>query len=216
MIDNDVINFLKENKEYYPEYFINNRLSKVKYGYTCDINQIYCYLNKIPIKNTDYYKLVQIINDHFNLKNMNILEVACGYIPILSGIIKENYNTKNTAINNKILINNYKNVNTIEFDLFKPFNLSDYDLIIGFRPCAITENIILECFYYKKDFLIYLCPCDNKPLNKHNYNPKTWTYKKWHNYIISLIKNNRNYIIKIIKNHELEDDCPIIIAKYKR
>ena len=42
----NLINFLQQNKNYYPKYFEKNRLSKCNYGYTCDINQIYCYLGE--------------------------------------------------------------------------------------------------------------------------------------------------------------------------
>lgn len=215
MKNNQIIDFIKKHKDFYPEYFKNNRLSKIRYGYTCDINQIYCYLDKIPIRETDYFLFSNIISKHFNLKNIEILEIACGYIPILSGIFKDNYNSNITAVNNKILIENYKGVTTKEFDLMQPYDFSSSDLIIGFRPCEITENVILQCFNYKKSFVIYLCPCTNKPLNESNYDKKNWTYQKWHKYIIKMIKNNNEYKCKVIYKHKLEDECPIIIAKYK-
>ena len=212
--NDDVIAFLKKHRNFYSEYFEQNRLEKIKYGYTCDINQIFCYLHKIPIEQTDYFLLATLIAKYFNLPNKKVLEVACGYIPILSSIIKKKYGCDIKAINNKILLHNYNGVNTEEFDLFKPYNLSEFDLIIGFRPCDITESIILECFKYKKDFVFYLCPCIIEPLNKENYVRNEWTYKKWTDYIFNLVNSNNNYRCKIIKNHSSEDDCPIIIAKY--
>ena len=42
MQNDRVIEFLRKHKNTYPEYFEKNRLEKIKYGYTCDINQIYC------------------------------------------------------------------------------------------------------------------------------------------------------------------------------
>ncbi|MBR3199523.1 MAG: hypothetical protein IKG27_05880 [Bacilli bacterium] len=210
----DVVSFLKEHRNFYSQYFEKERLKKIKYGYTCDINQIFCHLNKVPITQTDYYLLTTIISKYFDLNNKKILEVACGYIPILSSIIKEKYSCEIKAINNKILFHHYKGVETEERDLFKSYDLSGFDLIIGFRPCEITETIILECFKYKKNFAFYLCPCVIEPLNKSDYVKETWTYEKWHNYIINLITSNINYECIIIKKHCLEDDCPIIIAKY--
>lgn len=210
-----IIDFLVKNQIHYPEYFKKNRLEKIKYGYTSDINQIYCYLNEIDIKKTEYFTFFNILNTYFNLNNKNICEIACGYIPILSKIIKENTDSKITAINNKIIINNYNGVNTIEADLTQNFNLNPFDLIIGFRSCNITETILLNCFKLKKEFMLYLCPCSNKPLQNINYKKEIWTYHNWHDYLINIIKNNKLYNTTIIYNHNLGDDCPIIIAKLK-
>lgn len=215
MSKNNIINFLKQHKNTYLEYFEKNRLQKIKYGYTCDINQIYCYLNEIDITKTDYFRFYEIIKRNFNLNGLNIVEVGCGYIPVLSNIIKENSNCHITAINNKILIKNYNNIQTIEADLSLFFDFSKFDLIVGFRPCNITEQIILDCFKAKKNFIIYLCPCAIEPLDTKKHNNRSWTYNDWHHYLINLIKENKKYELTIIYNHTLDDDCPVIIGKLK-
>ena len=215
MSKNNIINFLKQHKDIYPEYFEKNRLQKIKYGYTCDINQIYCYLNEIDITKTDYFRFFKLIETYFDLNNLNIAEVGCGYIPILSSIIKQNSNCEITAINNKIIINNYNNIKTLETDLSYGFHFNNYDLIIGFRPCNITEQVIIDCFTSNKDFIIYLCPCAIEPLNINYFNKEKWTYKDWHKYLINIVKKNKNYDVNILYNHSLDDDCPIIIAKTK-
>ena len=141
---NEVIDFIKKHTDFYSEYLINNRLEKCKYGYTCDIDQIYCYLNKVNISETVYNKFYNLSKEYFNLDNKSILEVGCGYIPILSSIYKNNgYSIE--AINNKILFKDYNNIKTTEYDLNKEYDLSKYDLIVGIRPCVITENIIDLC-----------------------------------------------------------------------
>ncbi len=180
----EVIDFIIKNKNYYPEYLEKDRLKKCICGYTCAVNQIYCYLKKIDIKKTEYYNFYKICCKHFELQNKKIIEVGCGYIPILASIFKEsNYNI--IAIDSKILITNYKNVLTLEHDLSKKFNLSNYDLVVGFRPCNITENIIDMCDKYKKDFIIYLCPCIHVPKDK---NIVISSYQDWLNYIIKKVK----------------------------
>ena len=206
---NEVIDFINNHKDYYPEYFIKNRLSKCKYGYTCDVDQIYCHLNKIDIKETVYYNFYIFSKKYFNINNKRILEVGCGYIPILSSIYKEN-NIDVDAINLKILFKNYKNVNTIEYDLNNDYNLSKYDIIVGIRPCNITENIIDLCYKYKKDFIIYLCPCIHKAKNGLTFA----TYEKWINYLKEKTSNFTNYNIIFTKYKKLPDKCPIIIGKY--
>lgn len=205
----EVIEFLKLHKDVYNIYFENNRLSKCYYGYTCDINQIYCYLNLIDINETEYYTFYNLSKKYFNLNNIKILEVACGYIPILSSIYKNN-NFDIDALNNKIVIDNYNNIKTIECDLTDKFNLEKYDLIIGFRPCDTTEQILDLCYFYNKDFMIYLCPCIHNPINKEI---TFSTYKEWLNYLKNKLNNFKNYNIDIFSDKDLPDDCPVIIGK---
>ncbi len=56
----EVIDFIKKHKDFYPEYFVNNRLKKCKYGYTCDVDQIYCHLNKVDITTTVFYNFYNL------------------------------------------------------------------------------------------------------------------------------------------------------------
>ena len=208
MSNKKVINFIYKNKTFYEDYFHNNRLSKCNYGYTCDIDQIYCYLNLIDIKKTVYFDFYNVVNAYFDIDNMNLLEVTCGYIPILSAIYKNN-GINIDAINNKILIKNYRGINTIEYDLNKPYDLSKYDLIIGIRPCYITENIIDNCYKYKKDFILYLCPCVHNSKDGKVFD----NYKNWINYLKFKTSNFANYNIKFEYFDFFPDKCPVIIGK---
>lgn len=206
---NEVINFIKKHKDFYPEYLINNRLQKCKFGYTCDIDQIYCYLNQVDIKDTIYFNFYELSCKYFNLKNKNLLEVACGYIPILSSIYKEN-NISVEATNIKILIKNYKGVKTIEYDLNKNYNLKHYDLIIAIRPCSITEHLLDNCYKYKKDFMIYLCPCIHKPKSGDTIS----SYEEWIIYLKRKTTKFKNYDIQFITPKNFIDNCPVIIGYY--
>lgn len=206
---NKVINFLIKYKSFYKEYFINDRLKKCKYGYTCDIDQIYCHLNLININISVYYKFYELSKKYFNLTNLRLLELSCGYIPILSALYIEN-NINITAVNNKILFSNYKGVKTIEFDLNKPFNMEKYDLILGIRPCTPTEKIIDECYKYKKNFIFYLCPCIHNSINNINFS----SYNEWVKYLKNKLKNFENYTIIFTSSIDFPDNCPIVIGKY--
>lgn len=210
-----VIDFIKVNSTKYPEYFINDRLNKIKFGYTSDIDQIYYYLDSSNINKSGYYEFYKITKKYFNINDRYLLEVASGLIPILAGIFKDK-NCKIDASNLDFSVKNYKNVNMIKCDLSKKINLSKYDLIIGYRSCEITENIIDLCYEYSKNFIFYLCPCDNKPNNKNIKITKDWNYNNWHNYLIEKIKRNSNYDLRIIYNKNMPDNCPIIIGKYNK
>ena len=71
--------------------------------------------------------------------------------------------------------------------------------------------------HYRDYDLIYSLYQEGKTIQEIaeilNYDKKTWTYKKWHNYLINLVLKNEQYKSDILYNHGL-DDCPIIIAKY--
>jgi len=208
-----IINFLNQHKEHYKEYFIKNRLSKLKYGYTSDINQVMSYLGLVPDKKTDYFEFYKIINKYFNIDNIKVLDAAAGKIPVLS-ILLSKYSLANvTAINGKFVIKKINNVTILQKYINNKTSFKNYDLIIGFRSCKATEIIINLCFKYKKSFVIYLCPCANKPQNISCYKDN-WNYNDWHKYIINLVLNNNSYDVKILYKHNLGDDCPVIIAKY--
>lgn len=138
----NVINFLQQNKNYYHEYFEKNRLSKCNYGYTCDINQIYCYLGEKNIKKTEYYSFYNISKKYFDLADMRILDSCCGKIPILSSIYNNNC-LKIEAINEKIVIKNYKKIKTYEKNILQFNKYDKFDLVIAFRPYYPTETIII-------------------------------------------------------------------------
>ena len=207
---NDVIKFLKDHKDIYKEYFVHDRLNKCNYGYTCDINQIYCHLNLVDICETEYFNFFKISLKKFNLNNKKILEIGCGYIPILSSIYKNN-GFDIDAINQKIVLPNYNGVTTFEADLSKSYNIQPYDIVIGFRPCNITENMLDMCNKYHKDFLIYMCPCVHKP--KDNIN-KCLNYDEWLNYLLKKTSCFENFKIQVIYDSKMPDNCPILVGKY--
>lgn len=206
---NEVLSYLKTHKEYYKEYFLNDRLSKCKYGYTCDINQIYCYLNKIDIKCTEYYTFYNISLQYFDFNNKNIVDVCCGKIPILSSLYKNN-NYKIEAIDKQIVANNYNGIKTIEYDLRKKYSFKKYDIILSIRPCEPTDYIINLCLKERKDFMIYLCPCTHKTAKGKKFKK----YDEWINYLKYKLSSHKEYNTIFLTDDNLPDNNYIIIAKY--
>ena len=204
--------FIKKYKKYYTKSLIHEK--NLFYGFSSEVNQIFAHFGITPLENTDYYEFYQILKKFFDLKTTNILEITSGPIPILASIIRNKEDISITAINKKIIFKNYKNVTTIQKDLNYFYNIQKYDLIIGFRPCETTEKMINLAIKYKKDFCFYLCPCVFKPKKTDGNEP--WGQRKWHNYLINIILQNKNYDLKIIKSKKLLDDCPVLIAKYKK
>lgn len=209
---NEEINkFLDEHIDHYPDFVPERIRNKIHYGYHSDTDQIICHLGLIEEKESAYYKFMQLILENWNIKNKSIVEVSCGLIPILSSLLQSKCK-KITAINKDFVFENYKNVETIRYDLNLKFDFTDYDLVVGFRPCTPTENIIDLCLSQRKDFAIYLCPC--LPPAKDDKNFKS--SEEYHNYLIEKIKNDKNVNLKVIRNHNLQDDMPVLICQRKK
>lgn len=208
-------NFLTEYVNDYPDY-TQEDFKRIFDGYTINndiINQIYCYLNLIDIKKTDYYLFFKYLQKN-NYLTDNILEVCCGMIPILSDIISKN-NYQITAIDKKIVIKNYK-FKIIEKEFNELFELHKYNMVIAFRPCMATEILIKKCLINQIPFCIYLCNCALYPQEPYkSFNKNNWTNEKWIQYLKWLIKKYNIYSmkIKIDYNTPLFDSAPIISAK---
>lgn len=217
MIKSDRANLLKEfikNYKFFYPGLMDKNIKECFYGYSSEINQIYCHLGLIDLKDTDYFEFYKILKEHFDLKNKIILDVASGVIPVLASIIKDTEKIKVTAVNDKILFKNYHGVITKEADLNNYYDLSEFDLIIGFRPCVTTDNMMQLAIKNKKDFCFYMCPCTLKPRDVKIDAP--WGQRKWYDYLKSLIQNDNNYELKVTTSKNLLDDCPIFIGKYKK
>lgn len=208
----EVIDFMIKHKDFYLEYLNERIIKKIQYGYTCDVDQIYCHLNLINIKNSAYYNFYQIIKKFFRLNKKKILECASGKIPILGSIIKECEDCIVDCINNEFIFDFYKGTNCIKYNLKNEFDFSDYDLIVAFRPCEVTENIVDNCIKYNKSFILYFCPCELQPNNK---NIKTNSAKEWREYIVNKCETSELYDINIIEDDKMQDRMPILIAKIK-
>ena len=209
-----VIEFIDKHNEYYQELNPHHIRAKIKYGYYSATDQIFCHLNLIAKQKTAYFKFCKLLEKEFNLKTKNILEVSSGLLPIISYYLKRDFDVKDiTTVNKQFIFKPYRKINVIEKDFLTFKNLDNYNLVIGFRPCIATEKILDLCFKFKKNFVIYLCPCEDiKPFNKHI---KCTSAEEWRNYIINKAKSNNNFNIEVIYNHNLQDNLPIIIGKVK-
>lgn len=208
-------NFLTEYMNDYPDY-VQEDFKKIFDGYTINndiINQIYCYLSLVDIKETDYYLFFKYLKENDFLAN-NMLEVCCGAIPVLSDIIDKN-NYQITALDKEIVIKNYR-FKIVEKEFNELFDLNKYDTVIAFRPCMATEIIIKKCLTNQIPFCIYLCNCALFPQEPYKiFTKNNWSNEKWIQYLEYVIKkyNIHSMKIKIDYNTHLFDSAPIISAK---
>lgn len=101
-------NFLSKYKGKYSKFSYDDFQDKIYNGYTLKkdiINQIYCFLELVDIKKTDYYIFYQYLKKNGFLKE-NMLEVCCEAIPILTNLIYQD-NYKITAIDKKVVVKDF-------------------------------------------------------------------------------------------------------------
>lgn len=209
-------NFLDRYAHLYPDYLKSDFKKKIYDGYTINndvINQIYCFLELVNIKKTDYYIFYKYLKEH-NFLSENILEVGCGLIPILSRIVyDEGYNI--TALDKNIIFDDF-GFHVIEKELSDSFSYSNYSSIIAFRPCMATETTIRNCLKNNIPFCIYLCSCSLYPQEPYKeFDKKDWSNKKWIAYLMHVVDkyNEHDMIVKLEYDTGLFDECPIIYGK---
>ncbi len=207
--------FIKIYSDKYPDWARRDFKKKIFSGYTLNndiINQIYCFLDLIDEKDTDYYKFFEYMKNKNMFDNKsNILEIGSGAIPILANIVNKYTNKKIITMEPNNIINIKNDVKNINQKFSDQTNIDNYDFIYAFRPCVPTEDIILNCLKNNKDFCIYLCNCALRPKTLKEYNENTWSSKDWHKYLLEITsKYKEKFIIKLDYETGLFDDCPII------
>lgn len=204
-----------KNKYYdlYPDYLQEELDESLLLGFTNtndNINQIYCYLDLVPDKINPYIAFLNILKDNFNL-NANILEVGCGLMPILSKYLKKYFpDSYLTLLDKSIKFKNFKD-KCIETTFYENYDISKYDLIIGYNPCQASEAIIRNAIKNNKDFCIALCGCCFLPKEYKERTPELW-----HKYLIDLANDlSTKYKIEVkYFDQSTHLDNPIVLGKY--
>ena len=95
-------------------------------------------------------------------KDVRILEVGSGVIPYSSILLgKEGYNISSV---DKFYLTSQclKRLNVKSYrQLFnETFNLKNFDLVVGRRPCSAISSIVKSCTEHKVPYFIRLCACE--------------------------------------------------------
>lgn len=122
-----------------------------------------------------YDNMERIIYDYVgNLDNKKVLEVGCGFIPVLGRKLAKNKSTKVTAYDPYVLKNYYKtnNLLTIKKDYKCGIENEKQDLFVGLMPCKGTMEMIDGTFRNNADMVLSLCGCSH-------FNPNSVPYEMW-------------------------------------
>lgn len=216
MKDKKLKNFLDCYAKFYPKWAQEDFKEKIFKGYDRNnsiIMQIYCYLNLVNIKKTEYYLFYKYIKKNKFLST-NTLDACCGEIPIISSILNsKKYSI--TAVDKNIVVKDFS-FPIKELKINDSFPFENYKSVVAFRPCVATETIIRNCLKKKVPFCICLCTCSIFPQEKYTFfKEEDWTNEKWLTYLKYIIaKYNIHHMKVTIDYHtNLFDKTPIICAK---
>lgn len=207
-------------EKYYQRYvsYLQEELdNKLLNGFTNNndtINQIYCCLQIVPDRFNYYLEFIKIIQKYFALENKKVLEVGAGSLPILASYLEFkalSYDIMDPGTILEDVVGIKGKVIKEKFSLAT--NITDYDLLIGYNPCAATESMIRNCLKNHKEFIIALCGCAFLP---ENY--KVRTNKQWQKYLLQIIEKSGqdyNLYIEYFKDY-LNIEYPILVMKLKK
>jgi len=170
-----------------------------------------------------YLQTMQEIENEFGL-DKDIIEVGCGMFPALSKLIaqrqKEIGKGTITAYDPELIAKTLDGVVLVKKTFTLSTEIPQNALIIGRKPCKVTETMIKSAAQNKSELFIKLCDCDHVPnLLGKNY---TNTFKKnWFRYVDELATSTLQPGFKIEKSESIDRlvggiDHIIKIKKLKR
>lgn len=218
--DTDKAKLITFKEKYYQRYVsylqeeLDNKLLKGFTNNNDTINQIYCYLQIVPDRFNYYLEFIKIIQKYFVLENKKVLEIGAGSLPILASYLESkalNYDIMDPGTILEDVVGIKGKVTKEKFSL--DTSITDYDLLIGYNPCAATEAMIRNCLQNHKEFIIALCGCAFLP---ESY--KKRTNKEWQKYLFQIIEKlgqDYNLYIEYFKDY-LNIEYPILVMKLKK
>ena len=128
------------------------------------------YFTMDSIKNkyySDYHKdqekFVKLVEDIIDSSRPKILEVGSGSIPYSSILLAHDIGRISSMDHFAISAKSLDKLYITPYNRFFTNNedISNYDLIIGQRPCSAISDIVTTCTNAKKSYLLQLCGCNS-------------------------------------------------------
>jgi len=152
------VKFIMQNKEYILKEFPNLSEKELK----SDLNEIAMVVNRFKYRDSEilvknYVKMIE----YFINKKDRVLDVGAGAFP-LSSIKLAKRNDNISAMDNFIVSDELikrLNVNPIEKYFGYKTDISNFDYIIGLKPCYAIGSIVEKCKKENKPYFLHLCNC---------------------------------------------------------
>ena len=215
-----IIDYLRKNEEIFTE----GEKSAILYNLTNDGSfygipniciQLYDELGILPDEINPYKSFIQLLDEKFNIKDKNVIEVGGGKFPRLGKRIEfmQDKGTITVYDPNLYIIDEEKENQKLKLinRRFTPMvNARNADVIVGLLPCGASSTIIKSAVRYQKDFMIALCDRCNSFEYFDNYEEDL----DWPNNFIceasKVVEENGLGKLKIKTLREIGEQYPII------
>ena len=174
--------------------------------------QLYDELGILPDSLNPYKAFSEFVNEKFNIKDKNIIEIGGGNIPRLAKRIASMQDKGTITVYDPKLYmkESISKIKLVKRKFSSMNNISHYDLLIGLLPCGASSIIVKSAIKHNKDFMIALCDSHNNLELFDQYNEDlNWPF----NFIEDTRKNvdeNTMGKLKIKYLKEIGNNYPII------
>ncbi len=164
-----VINYLLENRDAFNDAEVNMILSNMNledtfYSIPNIVLQLYDELGILPDDINSYKAFSELINEQFDIKDKNIVEIGGGVLPRLGKRLSLMQDRGTVTVYDPNLYLNkayYPNLKLIKRKFFPITNVDMANVLVGLLPCGSSSSIIKSAIKHNKDFMIALCDSCN-------------------------------------------------------
>ncbi len=146
--------------DYEKEYLLNYRIGSRDEDIPDLVREVYDELGLLKDKDNIFIGFQELIGEHFDLKNSNIVEVAGGIIPRLGKRISSIQERGKITVYDPRISPYEKNTSHLKL-VRKRFHedtrINGSDLIIGLMPCQATYPLLWSAFKTQTPFMVALC-----------------------------------------------------------
>lgn len=175
------------------------------------MEQVYAEIGYFKDEVNPYLQYIELIKKYHGLSG-NILEIGCGFFPVLSKKICENKSDNGliTAYDPNLIITKMEGLDLRKSIFSETVNINKYDKILGIRPCLGTTTMLSSALDFRKDFFLVFCAC--LPPDEE------MTTSEWQNLLINVVCSNLKSgdIFRELSNEmPYYHSEPIISVKFK-
>ena len=216
-----IVDYLKENSEAFSMTEKNTIINSIGTFDTSSIIpsivlQLYDELGILPDDKNIYKAFLKLLDDKFDIKNKNVVEVGGGIIPRLGkriSLMQEKgtitvydpnlYMKNETLPNLKLIKRRFYPISNVDYD----------DIIVGLMPCGAVQSILKSAIRHDKDFMIALCDeFDSSCQFDSSMENEDWTLELIERLEKEVKENNMgnlkvNYVKEIGYNHPIIYNC---------
>lgn len=212
-----VIDFLREHEDAFTSFEKKQILDTLDCDYILNMHNYICLevydgLGLLPDSLNPYKAFLKLLDDQFDVKNKNIIEIGGGKIPCLAKRISSIQNMGCITVYDPNLIEDgiYDNLILRKRRFTSITNVSNADILVGLLPCGSSSIIVSSAVRYNKDFMIALCDSHNNLELFDDVEENLDWPDNFIEEVKTIVEDNAMGKLKVKRLNEIGDNYPII------